>query len=240
MKDFEKEAIKLLRSNNSGVLSTISKINKDYPFGSFVTYATLIDRSAFFYLSDIAEHTKNLNYKSTACLTIVGSSSEKNDKQNSKRLSLMGDLEKVDEKSVDKTKEAFFSLRPESKSYANFHGFNFYKLKINKARWIGGFGKIAWLDEINWKKNKVQWIDKEKDIIDHMNSDHSDTISAAINYVYGIKDKDAKIKHLTIDGYYAISNSKLLFIQTPEPCLTSEQYRKNLIILSKKHHKHKF
>ena len=49
MKDFEKEAIKLLRSNNSGVLSTISKINKDYPFGSFVTYATLIDRSSFFY-----------------------------------------------------------------------------------------------------------------------------------------------------------------------------------------------
>ena len=240
MKDFEQKAVNLFRNSKSGVLSTISKKNKDYPFGSFVTFASFINRIPVFYLSDIAEHTKNLNYKAHGCLTIVSSSNKKNDQQNNERLSLMGDLVKIKENEVKNLKEKFHALRPESKNYENFHGFNFYKLIINKVRWIGGFGKIGWLDEDNWKENKIQWSIKENDIIEHMNSDHSDTISAALNYVHGIKDGKAKILQLTTDGYYAISNSKLYFIQTPKICITSEDYRKNLIELSKKHNDYKF
>ncbi len=240
MEKFDQNAVSLFRNSKSGVLSTISKENKNYPFGSFVTFASFINRSPVFYLSDIAQHTKNLNYKSHGCLTIVSLSKKIKDKQNNARLSLMGDLVKIKENETKNLKEKFYSLRPESKSYENFHGFNFYKLIVNKVRWIGGFGKIGWLNIDNWKDNNIQWSSKENDIIDHMNSDHSNTISAALNCVHSIKDNSAKILQLTIDGYYAISNLKLYFIQTPNICLTSEDYRKNLIKLSKEHKDYKF
>tara|TARA_B100000579_G_C22841428_1_gene861802 strand:- start:2072 stop:2797 length:726 start_codon:yes stop_codon:yes gene_type:complete len=239
MEEFDYLATKLYRTSNSGILSTISKSNKDYPFGSFVTFVSLLDRSAYLYLSDIAEHTKNIKLQSKACLTILGQKKNNHDQQNNSRLSVMGNLLKIKEDELENCQKKFFSLLPESKNYANFHGFNFYKLEINKTRWIGGFGKIGWLDEKKWKCQKINWEKEEKKIIEHMNQDHTNTISAAINANYGIKDKNAKILFLTMDGYYAEANSKIYFIQTPQICKTSEDYRKNLISLAKEYIKFK-
>ena len=43
------------------------------------------------------------------------------------------------------------------------HDFNFYKLKVSKVRWIGGFGDIAWLNEKHWVDEKPKWIKNEPD-----------------------------------------------------------------------------
>ena len=64
LKDYENDAINLYRSTDTGILSTLSKKHNDYPFGSFVTYVTAGSRTAYLYLSDLAEHTKNLRHKS--------------------------------------------------------------------------------------------------------------------------------------------------------------------------------
>ena len=52
------------------------------------------------------------------------------------------------------------------------HDFNFYKLTIEQIRWIGGFGKIAWLDNKNWNQFMPKWSKNEMSIIEHMNKDH--------------------------------------------------------------------
>ena len=124
MEEFDYLATKLYRTSNSGILSTISKSNKDYPFGSFVTFVSLLDRSAYLYLSDIAEHTKNIKLQSKACLTILGQKKNNHDQQNNSRLSVMGNLLKIKEDELENCQKKFFSLLPESKNYANFHGFN--------------------------------------------------------------------------------------------------------------------
>ena len=89
LKSYELSAAYLLRTTSSGILSTISKAYKGYPFGSYVTYITGPDRSIYIYASTLAQHTKNLFKDSKACLTL---SREKinDDKQNSQRLTLMG------------------------------------------------------------------------------------------------------------------------------------------------------
>ena len=60
-KEYEKDAVSLLRNASEGVLSTISVRNDGYPFGSFVTFVTDVDRSILIYASNIAQHT--INYK---------------------------------------------------------------------------------------------------------------------------------------------------------------------------------
>ena len=66
----DRNASRLYRNRLHGILSTVSKVHDDYPFGSFVTYISSRSRTAYLYLSDLAEHTENLHYKSKSCLTI--------------------------------------------------------------------------------------------------------------------------------------------------------------------------
>ena len=43
-------------------------------------------------------------------------------------------------------------------------------------------------------------------IIEHMNEDHSNSIVSTLNAQHGIKDKNAKMEELQVNGYFALSN----------------------------------
>ena len=238
-KNHEKEATAFYRSDKIAILSTISKKYDGYPFGSFVTYVSGWDRTIFLYLSDLADHTKNLKKDYRSCITIY-KKNESGDIQNSARLTLIGNLNKVQDSVYEACKERFHNFFPESRAYEQMHDFNFYQISINQARWIGGFGKISWLDSKNWKNISVDWFDSEKNMIDHMNGDHSNTIQSALHAEYGIKDKEALMLGLSIDGYYVRSSEDIFFINFDYPVFTSKEYRNILIELSKKYRPFEF
>tara|TARA_Y100001934_G_scaffold173291_1_gene205495 strand:- start:518 stop:1252 length:735 start_codon:yes stop_codon:yes gene_type:complete len=228
---YEKEAVALYRSSNEAVLATISKKFEGYPFGSFITYVPATSRTVIFYASNIAQHTINLKEDPKACLTVFKLDNEY-DKQNSARLTLMGDLKAVDESEVETTQERFIKFLPESAKYSTMHDFNFYKLHITQVRWIGGFGQIAWLDPEPWKDFSPKWQKGEESIIDHMNDDHLNTVISALNAQHGIKDKKARMISLSSDGYYIKARDKIYFIQFDRSCSTPKEYRERLIELA--------
>ena len=232
MIEYEKLAINLMRNCREGVLSTVSKKYEGYPFGSFVTFISGADRSIIFYASDIAQHTINLKNNSKACITLFNLS--EGDKQDSARLSLMGDVKKID-KDVEEISRQFIEFFPESSQYSNMHDFNFYSLNISQVRWIGGFGKIAWLSSTNWNPIRPKWLKQEKSMIEHMNEDHSNSIVSALNAKLRIKDKHAKILRLTMDGYYVFSKNKIYFLDFNLPCFTVKQYRDKLVEQAKEY-----
>ena len=232
MIEYEKLAINLMRNCREGVLSTVSKKYEGYPFGSFVTFISGADRSLIFYASDIAQHTINLKNNSKACITLFNLS--EGDKQDSARLSLIGDVKKID-KDVEEISRQFIEFFPESSQYSNMHDFNFYKLNISQVRWIGGFGKIAWLSSTNWNPIEPKWLKKEHSMIEHMNEDHSNSIVSALNAKLGIKDKHARMLRLTMDGYYVSSKNKIYFLDFNLPCFTVKQYRDKLVEQAKEY-----
>ena len=115
------------------------------------------------------------------------------------------------------------------------HDFKFYELKIKHVRWIGGFGKIAWLDAENWSHKAPDWHGNESRIIDHMNDDHGNTIFSALHSQHGIKDKSAKMAFISTDGYYIDCKKGLQFIQFSEPCFTMKKFKDMLIKLAKEY-----
>ena len=137
--------------------------------------------------------------------------------------------------SVNEGKKRYYQMLPESKMYAKMHDFNFYRLEISQARWIGGFGKIAWLKNNNWRPIGTKWSNNEESIIDHMNNDHSKNISASLNAQHGIKDKNAKMFALTIDGYYLRSEDKIYFIAFDEICINAKEYKDKLVNQAKEY-----
>ena len=236
LKSYELSAAYLLRTTSSGILSTISKAYKGYPFGSYVTYITGPDRSIYIYASTLAQHTKNLFKDSKACLTL---SREKinDDKQNSQRLTLMGDLEPVHDDEKEYVKQRFHIFLPESKKYSKMHDFDFYKLSLVKIRWIGGFGEIAWLKNKDWKPIQPKWVKGEKHMIEHMNEDHSNVIYSSLKAQHGIADKKSKMIALSIDGYFTKSRNKIYFIEFKYVCLNAKGYRDMLIQQANKYRK---
>ena len=227
-KEYEKDAVSLLRNASEGVLSTISVRNDGYPFGSFVTFVTDVDRSILIYASNIAQHTINLKEDSKSCLTLFKIDDDF-DKQNSSRMTLLGDLKALPNEEVETVKNRFENFLPESKKYAAMHDFNFYRLHINQVRWIGGFGKIAWLDAKRWKQHKPKWSSNESSIIQHMNEDHSNNIASALNAQHDIRDKEAIMLSLSIDGYYIKSNEEIYFISFEEICSNAKEYKDMLV-----------
>jgi len=227
-KKYELEAVNLYRSTNAAILSTMSKKYEGYPFGSFITYVSDKNRTLLMYTSDIAQHTKNLKTNSKACVTLFKLDTEY-DKQNSSRLTLMGDLKDVPVDDLDECQERFIKFLPESKKYSSMHDFKFYKLEISRIRWIGGFGDIAWLNPKNWQDDLPRWAKNEKMMIDHMNDDHANVLQSALHAQHGIKDKNASMIALTIDGYYVKSKENLYFISFDAPVFKPIDYRKVLV-----------
>ena len=227
-KKYELEAVNLYRSTNAAILSTMSKKYEGYPFGSFITYVSDKNRTLLMYTSDIAQHTKNLKTNSKACVTLFKLDTEY-DKQNSSRLTLMGDLKDVPVDDLEECQERFIKFLPESKKYSSMHDFKFYKLEISRIRWIGGFGDIAWLNPKNWQDDLPRWAKNEKMMIDHMNDDHANVLQSALHAQHGIKDKNVSMIALTIDGYYVNSKENLYFISFDAPVFKPIDYRKVLV-----------
>ncbi len=234
IKKYELSATNLLRSANSGILSTISKAYKGYPFGSYVTFITGPDRSIYIYASTLAQHTKNLFKDSKACITLSREKKD-DDKQNSQRLTLMGDLEPVNENDKEYIKNRFHTFLPESKKYSKMHDFDFYKLSLHKIRWIGGFGEIAWLKNKNWKPHSPKWLSTEMQMIEHMNQDHQNVIYSTFKAQHGKADKKAKMIALCVDGYFIESSGEIFYINFDDICLNAKSYREMLISQAKQY-----
>ena len=84
-------------------------------------------------------------------------------------------------------------------------------------------------------KKKPEWINNEQVIIQHMNSDHCNSIVSALNAQHRIKDPGAKMKSLDVNGYYVLSCNKTYFIKFEKSCITTSEYKDELIKQAKKY-----
>tara|TARA_B100000579_G_scaffold137036_1_gene111146 strand:- start:1849 stop:2070 length:222 start_codon:yes stop_codon:yes gene_type:complete len=62
-----------------------------------------------------------------------------------------------------------------------------------------------------------------------MNEDHSNNIASALNAQHAIKDKEAKMLSLSIDGYYIKSKEEIYFISFEEICSNAKEYKDMLV-----------
>jgi heme iron utilization protein len=141
----------LWRTVDSGILSTTSVAVPGYPFGSVVPYVTTADGVPVIYISDIAQHTKNLRADPRTCLTVVEPDTD--DSQANARISLLGDGAVLEGDARDAVSELYFARFPMSRRFANTHGFSFWGLQPKRIRFIGGFGKIHWIEPSDWSSS---------------------------------------------------------------------------------------
>ncbi len=168
------QARTLASKMGTATLCTMSVEPQGFPYGSFVTYA-LYEGNPIFLISSLAEHTKNLDEDSKASL-LIAEAGEGNPLALG-RVTLIGECKKLSDSKREIAKEIFVGKHQDAKFYVDFKDFFFYKLDVSEVRYIGGFGRMSWI-------NDKQWFEAESDplapysldIIEHMNEDHTDTM----------------------------------------------------------------
>tara|TARA_B100000287_G_scaffold404354_1_gene426919 strand:+ start:28 stop:855 length:828 start_codon:yes stop_codon:yes gene_type:complete len=158
----------------TATLCTIAAEYSGHPYGSFVTYA-LDNGNPIFLISALAEHTKNLELDSKASL-LIAEGGDGNPLALG-RITLIGNCTKVPESERPRMKEIFLSKHESAKFYVDFGDFSFFRLEVDSVRYIGGFGRMSWVDQSSWSNaNPDPLLEFSEDIIEHMNDDHADAM----------------------------------------------------------------
>lgn len=146
----EDRMYQLVETSKTAALGTMQK---DAPFISLVPYAVDKKGNPIIYVSELAVHTKNLQ-KSPNC-SLMASKENKEDVFNSQRITFMGKMEKVPAKEIEEVKKAYLAKYPDQEYLLELEDFAFYRMKITKIYYVGGFADIHWieLDEYlkHWK-----------------------------------------------------------------------------------------
>lgn len=170
--DFDPKAAakKLLREGRSGALATLMRGTGD-PYCSLANVATAADGSPLLLISTLAIHTKNLIADPRCSLMI--DERKAGDPLEGGRVMLMGTASPTDDKDM---RRRYLERQPEAQAYADFGDFAFYRMQLNAAHLVAGFGRIVDLkpeDILTPVDDASELVAAEPGILTHMNEDHA-------------------------------------------------------------------
>jgi putative heme iron utilization protein len=107
-----------------------------------------------FLLSKLAEHTQNLEACSRASLLVsAGGGPAVVDPLAAGRMTLVGECARVPSRQAAEPDDAlaaararFLEMHPEAAGYASFADFGMWRMQVAVVRWVGGFGRMEWLN----------------------------------------------------------------------------------------------
>ncbi len=129
-------ARKLVRAARSGTLATVVQ---GQPFASLVTPATAPDLSVLLLLSDLSEHTRHLR-EDPRCAVLVAGTPESANPQTTPRVTLTGRAEPIEDQAL---RARYLAVHPYAALYADFGDFHFWRMRLEAALFVGGFGRAA-------------------------------------------------------------------------------------------------
>ena len=219
----------LLKQQSNGVLSTHSVDVEGYPFGSITPYTLNPAGEPIILISNIAQHTRNIQNNPKVSLTIFDASAE--DTQANSRLTWIGDAETVPI-SDSESRRRYLSYFPSSASYFEMHDFMLYRIKLVRARFIGGFGQIYWLEPSSIIiGNPLSGV--EADIIEHMNKDHRESLFNYCRVMKGIVANDVSMVGIDSEGFDLLADKRKIRFEFDTPVNTAEEARVMLVKLAR-------
>ena len=136
------DARALVGSQRAGMLATSSA---GHPWGSLVAYAVLGDGSPVLMVSELAEHGRNLLADPRASL-VVADLAASEDPLACPRVTLTGQARQPPAADEGPAREAYLTSVPNAEAYADFDDFTLWVLRVERVRWVGGYGRMESID----------------------------------------------------------------------------------------------
>ena len=204
-------ARRLLREGRGAALATLDEGGA--PYASLVAVATEADGAPLILISNLARHTRNLGRDPRASLLIDQRGTD--DPTAGPRVSLMGRMEITE---ADVSRRRFLARHPGA-FYADFADFAFWRMRIETAHLVAGFGRIVELtpgDLLDDVSDAQALVDAEDRILAHMNQDHADAVRLYAVRLLGRPDGDWRMVGLDPEGCDLMGGGSLARLDFPE------------------------
>lgn len=184
-----------------GALATVALDPAGYPFGSLAAYAIDADGNPILSLSDLAEHAHNLADDTRGSLMAAEAiGGDGGDPMALGRVTLIGDITRLDGDEAASAREIFLAAHPAA-FYVDFDDFNLYRLQVASVRYVGGFGRMSWVDTGAYRAAEADPIRPHAaGVIQHMNDDHADSLVLYCE-VYGGLSEVTAARMVAVDRY---------------------------------------
>lgn len=228
----------LAASCRTGALCTLALDPAGYPYGSFVTFA-LDGGDPVFLISALAEHTRNLAADPRASLLITEAGD--GDPLARGRVTLIGPCARAapgDE--LARAQAAYLAAHPDAAYYLDFGDFAIFKLRVEALRYIGGYGRMSWVQAADWRGAEPDALAPHAaGILAHMNEDHGDTLALYCRAFSRAADTTAAVM-TAVDRYgfemsaTTAEGPRPIRVAFSRPIATPEEARVELVALAKR------
>lgn len=225
----------LVAGTSRGTLCTLAGDPAGYPFGSVATYALDDDGSPLFFVSLMAEHTQNAERDPRASLLVAEAVAAGDDPLAAGRVTLIGDLARVSGEDVPSVRELYLAANPTAAYYIDFGDFAFYRLALRAVRYVGGYGRMSWVDAQAFAGAEADpLVGAAPGILAHMNADHADAL-VLICAAQGARPDTAEATMSAVDryGFEVVATTaqgrSVVRLGFPQPVVTPEEVRASLV-----------
>jgi putative heme iron utilization protein len=229
MSDQARAARRLLNHQSVGVLSTHSVDVEGYPFGSIAPFALNHSGEPAILISDLAQHTRNIKRDNRVSLTVFELNAI--DPQAGGRLTWIGDAEPIDQSDRAST-DRYLRYFPSSESYFQTHDFSFYLIRPRRARFIGGFGEIYWIEPAQMLLENP-FRESETAIVEHMNRDHQKPLFHYCSVLRNVEPGRVMMTGIDSEGFDMLADGRKIRIDFESRISTGEQARAELVRLAR-------
>lgn len=211
----------LLELATHGALGTLAE---GHPYTSLVTVAAHQGQPVLL-LSDLAEHTRNLRADPRASLLVWEEGAL--DPLATGRVTLLGQLLED-----DSGRDDFLARHPEAERYASFKDFHWFRLAVESARYVGGFGRMSWVSGEEYGSAAPDPVAPlAAGIKAHMNEDHEEHMLLMARHFAGVIGQQARLVEVDSLGFTMRVDEAEVDIEFPQPVTTSTEVRQVMVEL---------
>jgi len=199
---YAERARTLMHLGRIGSLSTLSRKQPGFPFGSVMPYG-LDDRGRpIFLISTMAMHTQNVQADPRASL-LVTQPDATGDPLGAARVTLIGNVLPVPEADVAEARKLYLARYANSKYWVDFEDFSFYRMDVVDVYYVGGFGVMGWVTASDYASAQPDpLVDHASGIIQHMNSDHANALIKLARAFAGIESDEVSMTSIDRLGFH--------------------------------------
>jgi hypothetical protein len=173
---FAERARTLVYLGRIGSLSTLSRKQPGFPFGSVMPYGLDGHGRPILLVSTMAMHTQNLHADPRASLLVTQEDTD-GEPLGASRITLVGNVLPLPDAEVAEARRVYLARHANSKYWVDFEDFSFYKMDVVDVYYVGGFGVMGWVSATDYDRSQPDPLaESMAEIIRHMNADHKDAL----------------------------------------------------------------
>ena len=185
-----------------GSLSTLSRKQHGFPFGSVMPYGLDDRANPVFLISTMAMHTQNVQADPRSSL-LVTQPDTAGDPLGASRVTLLGNILPVPVPEVAEARKLYLARHANSKYWVDFDDFSFYRMEVVDVYYVGGFGVMGWVSATEYYSAYPDPLaESATEILQHMNTDHRDALILLAQAFAGIESQEVVMTSVDRLGFH--------------------------------------